>query len=87
MQTQSWAGCHVPIITPFRDDYSVDEAGLRKLVNYYIEEVKCDGLVPCGTTGESPTLDRDEHNRVIEIVVEEAAGRERVPTVRRKRSK
>ena len=75
MQTQSWAGCHVPIITPFRDDYSVDEAGLRKLVNYYIEEVKCDGLVPCGTTGESPTLDRDEHNRVIEIVVEEAAGR------------
>jgi 4-hydroxy-tetrahydrodipicolinate synthase len=75
MQTQSWAGCHVPIITPFKDDYSIDEAGLRKLVNYYIEEVKCDGLVPCGTTGESPTLDKDEHRRVIEIVINEVAGR------------
>jgi 4-hydroxy-tetrahydrodipicolinate synthase len=75
MQEQSWAGCHVPIITPFKDDYSVDEAGLRKLVNYYIEEVKCDGLVPCGTTGESPTLDHDEHKRVIKIVIDETAGR------------
>ncbi|MDQ5986305.1 MAG: 4-hydroxy-tetrahydrodipicolinate synthase [Syntrophus sp. SKADARSKE-3] len=75
MQVQSWAGCHVPLITPFRDDDSIDEAGLRKLVNYYIEEVKCDGLVPCGTTGESPTLDHDEHTRVIEIVVDEVAGR------------
>jgi 4-hydroxy-tetrahydrodipicolinate synthase len=75
MQVQSWAGCHVPIITPFKDDYSVDEAGLRKLVNYYIEEIKCDGLVPCGTTGESPTLDHDEHARVIEIVVDETRGR------------
>ena len=75
MQAPSWAGCHVPLITPFKDDYSIDEAGLRKLVNYYIEEVKCDGLVPCGTTGESPTLDHDEHARVIEIVVEETRGR------------
>jgi len=75
MRTQSWAGCHVPLITPFRDDFSIDEAGLRKLVNYYIEEVKCDGLAPCGTTGESPTLDHHEHARVIEIVVDEARGR------------
>jgi 4-hydroxy-tetrahydrodipicolinate synthase len=75
MQTQSWMGCHVPIITPFKDDFSIDEIGLRKLVNYYIEDVKCDGLVPCGTTGESPTLDKDEHHRVIQIVVDEAAGR------------
>jgi 4-hydroxy-tetrahydrodipicolinate synthase len=75
MQVQSWTGCHVPIITPFKDNYSIDEAGLRKLVNYYIEEVRCDGLVPCGTTGESPTLDHDEHARVIEIVVDEARGR------------
>lgn len=75
MQTPSWIGCHVPIITPFKDDFSIDEVGLRKLVNYYIEEVKCDGLVPCGTTGESPTLDKDEHNRVMKIVVDEAAGR------------
>ncbi len=75
MQIQSWAGCHVPLITPFHDDLSVDEAGLRRLVNYYIEDVGCDGLVPCGTTGESPTLDTREHNRVIEIVVEETRGR------------
>ncbi len=75
MQTTSWMGCHVPIITPFKDDFSIDERGLRKLVNYYIEDVKCDGLVPCGTTGESPTLDKDEHYRVIQIVVHEAAGR------------
>jgi 4-hydroxy-tetrahydrodipicolinate synthase len=75
MQKQSWAGCHVPIITPFNDDYSIDEAGLRKLVNYYIEEVKCDGIVPCGTTGESPTLDHEEHARVIRIVIDEVARR------------
>jgi len=74
MQITSWAGCHIPIITPFRDDLSIDETGLRKLVNYYIEEVGCDGLVPCGTTGESPTLDHHEHARVIEIVVEETRG-------------
>ena len=75
MQTQSWTGCHVPIITPFRDDYSIDEAGLRQLVNYFIEDVKCDGIVPCGTTGESPTLDHDEHAKVIKIVIDEVGGR------------
>ncbi|MGV8059303.1 MAG: 4-hydroxy-tetrahydrodipicolinate synthase [Smithellaceae bacterium] len=75
MQTQNWSGCHVPIITPFKDDYSIDETGLRKLVNYYIEEIKCDGLVPCGTTGESPTLDKEEHHRVMKIVIDETAGR------------
>jgi 4-hydroxy-tetrahydrodipicolinate synthase len=69
----------VPLITPFREDLSLDEAGLRRLVNYYIEEVGCDGLVPCGTTGESPTLDHQEHARVIEIVVEETKGR--VPVI------
>ena len=79
MQIPSWSGCHIPIITPFKDDLSVDETGLRKLVNYYIEEIGCDGLVPCGTTGESPTLDSHEHTRVIEIVVEETKGR--VPVI------
>jgi 4-hydroxy-tetrahydrodipicolinate synthase len=79
MQTPSLAGCHVPIITPFNDDLSIDETGLRKLVNHYIEEVGCDGLVPCGTTGESPTLDKQEHARVIEIVVNETRGR--VPVI------
>ncbi|MEN6373345.1 MAG: 4-hydroxy-tetrahydrodipicolinate synthase [Smithella sp.] len=79
MQIPSWAGCHIPIITPFKDDLSIDETGLRTLVNYYIEEVGCDGLVPCGTTGESPTLDNHEHARVIEIVVDETNGR--VPVI------
>ncbi len=75
MQPKTWAGCHIPLITPFRDDFSLDEPGLRKLVNYFIEEEKCDGLVPCGTTGESPTLTNEEHDKVIEIVVQEAKGR------------
>src|SRR4030043_755376 len=75
MQPKTWAGCHVPLITPFKDDYSLDEAGLKKLVNYFIEEEKCDGLVPFGTTGESPTLSNEEHDKVIEIVVKHARGR------------
>jgi len=75
MELKTWAGCHVPLITPFKDDYSLDEPGLRRLVNYFIEEEKCDGLVPCGTTGESPTLSNAEHDRVIEIVIDEARGR------------
>ena len=72
-------GCHIPLITPFSEDGSVDEKGLRELVNYFIEKEKADGLVPCGTTGESPTLSNEEHDRVIEIVVEET--RKRVPVI------
>jgi 4-hydroxy-tetrahydrodipicolinate synthase len=75
MQPKTWAGCHVPLITPFKDDYSLDVDGLKRLVNYFIEEEKCDGLVPCGTTGESPTLSNEEHDKVIEIVVKESRGR------------
>lgn len=75
MQIQSWSGCHIPIITPFREDLSIDETGLRKLVNYYIEDVGCDGLVTCSTTGEAPTLDHREHARITEMVVREAGGR------------
>lgn len=73
--TIDFSGCHVPLVTPFKDDLSLDEIGLRKLVNHYIGVEKVDGLVPCGTTGESPTLTNAEHDRVIEIVVEETAGR------------
>ena len=74
-----FTGCHVPLITPFRDDLALDEPGLRRLVNHFIEVEKVDGLVPCGTTGESPTLTNEEHDRVIEIVVEETGGR--VPVI------
>ena len=66
-------GSIVALITPFRDG-QVDEDALRKLVNWHVEQ-GTDGIVPCGTTGESPTLSHDEHNRVVEIVVKEVSGR------------
>lgn len=72
-------GCFVPLVTPFLEDGRLDEPGLRRLVNYLVEVEGVDGLVPCGTTGESPTLSHEEHGRVIEIVVQEAKGR--VPVI------
>ncbi|HUO89653.1 MAG TPA: 4-hydroxy-tetrahydrodipicolinate synthase [Rhizomicrobium sp.] len=65
------------LITPMRGG-KVDEAAFRKLVSWQIEQGS-HGLVPCGTTGESPTLSHEEHMRVIEICVEEANGR--VPVI------
>ncbi len=65
------------LVTPFRDG-KVDEKAFRKLAAWQIAE-GINGLVPCGTTGESPTLELDEHERVIEICVEAAAGK--VPVV------
>src|SRR4030066_753587 len=75
MAIKDFSGCHIPLVTPFKDDFSLDEDGLRRLINYLIEEEKVNGLVPCGTTGESPTLNHEEHNKVIEITVTEARGR------------
>ncbi len=66
-------GSIVALITPFADG-AVDEAGLRALVEWHIAS-GTHGIVPCGTTGESPTLSHDEHQRVIEIVIETNAGR------------
>ncbi len=65
------------LITPFRDG-EVDEAALERLVDWHVDQ-GTHGLVPCGTTGESPTLSHDEHERVIELVVKKAAGR--VPVI------
>jgi 4-hydroxy-tetrahydrodipicolinate synthase len=65
------------LITPFRNG-KVDEAAFRKLVSWQIAEGS-HGLVPCGTTGESPTLSHEEHRRVVELCVEEANGR--VPVI------
>jgi 4-hydroxy-tetrahydrodipicolinate synthase len=70
-------GSITALITPFKNG-KIDEAAFRKLINWQIAE-GTQGLVPCGTTGESPTLSHDEHNRVIEICVEEARGR--VPVI------
>ena len=70
-------GSFVAIITPFKDN-KLDEETLRKLVNFQIEN-GTDGIVPCGTTGESATLSYEEHEKVIEIVVDEVKGR--VPVI------
>ena len=70
-------GIHTAIITPFRDG-DVDEAALRELVERQID-AGVDGLVPCGSTGESATLSHLDHRRVVEIVIETAAGR--VPVI------
>lgn len=69
-----FTGCGTALVTPFRSDRSLDEETLRALVRRQIE-AGIDFLCPCGTTGESPTLKRHEHLRVVEITVEEARGR------------
>ncbi len=69
-----FTGCGTALVTPFYADGSLDEATLRKLVRRQID-AGIHFLVPCGTTGESPTLSRDEHLRVVEITVDEAAGK------------
>lgn len=68
-----FTGCGTAIVTPFTADRSLDEKTLRKLVRRQID-AGINFLVPCGTTGESPTLDRAEHLRVVEITLEEAKG-------------
>jgi 4-hydroxy-tetrahydrodipicolinate synthase len=69
-----FTGCGTALVTPFHANGSLDEATLRKLVRRQID-AGIHFLVPCGTTGESPTLSWDEHLRVVEITVEEAAGK------------
>jgi 4-hydroxy-tetrahydrodipicolinate synthase len=71
-------GCGTALVTPFRKDLSLDEAAMRRLVQRQIRG-GINFLVPCGTTGESPTLTRAEHLRVVEITLEEAKGK--VPVV------
>ena len=66
-------GSFVAMVTPFRNG-KVDEAKVRELVEFHTSH-GTDGLIPCGTTGESPALSHDEHRRVVELVVEAAHGR------------
>ena len=66
-------GTYTAIVTPFRQG-AIDETALRQLIEWQIES-GVDGIVPVGTTGESPTLDHAEHTRVIEIAVQAARGR------------
>ena len=74
--SQTFQGSFVAMVTPFRNG-KVDEAKLRELVEFHITH-GTDGLIPCGTTGESPSLSHDEHRRVVELVIEASRGRIRV---------
>ena len=69
----AFAGSYTALITPFANG-KVDEDAFRKLVDFQIEN-GTHGLVPVGTTGESPTLSHEEHDRVVEMCIEQAAGR------------
>ena len=69
-----FTGCGTAMVTPFRGDGSLDEPALRNLIRRQID-AGIDFLVPCGTTGESPTLTQEEHLRVVEITVEVAKGK------------
>jgi 4-hydroxy-tetrahydrodipicolinate synthase len=71
-------GCGTALVTPFQRDSSVDFEALRRLVRFQLEE-GIHFLVPCGTTGETPTLEHDEYLDVIRIVLDEAKGR--VPVI------
>ncbi len=67
-------GCGTALVTPFKTDGSIDEAALRGLVRWQVES-GIDFLVPCGTTGETPTLSHDEWLRVVDLTIEAAEGR------------
>ncbi|MBM3875397.1 MAG: 4-hydroxy-tetrahydrodipicolinate synthase [Verrucomicrobia bacterium] len=72
-----FAGIHTAIVTPFKRGGGLDESALERLVQAQVRG-GIDGIVPVGTTGESPTLDYEDHIRVIELTVKFAAGRVKV---------
>ncbi len=71
-------GSFVALVTPFKDDESLDEAKLKELLEFQIDG-GIHGIVPCGTTGESPSLSDEEHDRVVGLAVETVNGR--VPVI------
>lgn len=77
MEQNMLKGCFVAIVTPFKGG-GIDEDNFRKLIQFQLEK-GIDGIVPCGTTGESATLSYQEHKRVIRITVEEVRGK--VPVI------
>ena len=74
----NFVGALTAIITPMKDNGDVDYDGFRKLVNFQLEQ-GIDGLVPLGTTGETPTLEEDEEEKLIRIVIDEVKGK--VPVI------
>jgi 4-hydroxy-tetrahydrodipicolinate synthase len=77
MKKKSFEGSMVAMVTPFRDG-RVDEAKIGELVEFHVKN-GTDAIIPCGTTGESPTLSHDEHKQVVEATIQAAAGR--VPVI------
>jgi len=73
-----FTGCGTALVTPFRQNFSLDEDAMRRLVRRQVD-AGINFLVPCGTTGESPTLSVTEQKRVVQITIEEAGGK--VPVV------
>lgn len=71
-----FSGAFTAVVTPFKDGL-IDEAGLKRLIKFGVDG-GISGFVPCGTTGESPTLSHEEHNRVVEITVKELSGQVKV---------
>ncbi|PKM92405.1 MAG: hypothetical protein CVU81_00645 [Euryarchaeota archaeon HGW-Euryarchaeota-1] len=70
-------GCHTAIVTPFKKNLEVDYDGLMENIRFQIDN-GIDGVVPCGTTGEAATLSMEEHEKVIDTVVDEANGKIKV---------
>ena len=71
-------GAITAIVTPFLENEGIDEESLRNLIGFQIKN-NIDGIVPCGTTGESPTLSHEEHNRVVKLAIDAANGK--VPVI------
>ena len=71
-------GCGTALVTPFQQDGAIDESALRNLIAWQVES-GIDFLVPCGTTGETPTLSQEEWLYVIDVTVDVVAGR--IPVV------
>ena len=71
-------GSFVALVTPFKDDESLDEGKLKELIEFQING-GTNGIVPCGTTGESPALSAEEHSRVVDLTIETVNGR--VPVI------
>src|ERR1700757_4953951 len=76
--TMQVRGCGTALVTPFKQDGSIDDTALRSLVAWQVES-GIDFLIPCGTTGETPTLSREEWLYVTDVTIEVVAGR--VPVV------
>src|SRR5579863_2212041 len=74
LESMKLRGCGTALVTPFQQDGSLDEAALRDLVRWQVES-GIDFLVPCGTTGETPTLSHEEWLRVIDVTIDVVAGR------------